>query len=166
MSPFQFRNELSHALKNTLAHIRLSDIFKRNKNILFDDKSTRMFIDSWENFFSVSSKYFNDNIMELLNRQCDIESVEKTYLLLRTKVSHQDIRPALEHSAKHSTSVLVWKFLTSVLEWNLGINSLRFLIKETNPAYLSSHQKYLFHKEGGSFLLEEDLFKHHGSTPV
>lgn len=166
LSPFQFRTELSSALSRLSSPISLSDAFRRNKNVLLDEKTTKMLVDSSGDLFRPNSEHFADNVKELLSRQCDLESVARAYTLLRERISGEDLKPALEYSAKYSKNVLVWTFLTSVLEWNLGTRSLRFLIKEQNTAFCSDHQKYLFHERGTTFVSEKDMIRHYGSAQV
>jgi hypothetical protein len=66
----------------------------------------------------------------------------------------------LFRAATTSKNPLVWTFLTSINEWNVGSDSLRFFVKTSNPLYEpKQHQRFLFHKMGTMFVTFEDFMR-------
>ncbi len=158
-SPWQFREFLKEEIRFTSRkYIDLNRALGGSK-ILLDRDITLVLTHPATNCMNKNNPYFVTNILEILDRQIDLDDILFAYSCIRANVSQEDVYEALCYVAKKSRHVFVWKFLTSVLAWNVGTKSLRFLIKEQNSMYVQElHQKYLMH-ESGAYLSEQELLE-------
>jgi len=159
MTHFQCATFLQEEFKKISPNkLSLKKAFEGSRFIL-DRKLTLFLTHPGQLFISPKNPNFFDNVLELFDRQIDDNNIAYAYSCLRANLSAKVLFPSLQNLAKNSRNVLVWNFLTSVMEWNIGTQSLRFLIKEQNSMYdQESHQKYLFHTNN-AFVSEDELLK-------
>ena len=150
----QLRDELKKAPRTKIS---LGRAFNGTRFIM-DQGTLLLLTHPAKSYISPRNPNFHENIFEILERQIDLDSIVAAYRHVRASISQRDAYSALQFVAKKSRNVLVWTFLTSVLEWNIGTNSLRFIIKEQNSMFSQDeHQKYLLHNNVPTHLSEKDL---------
>lgn len=151
------RVEMLSATKNLDGLRDLKVLFKRDRNFLLDREINSSLLKSGS-LFAQSNTNLEQNILEMFDRQIDLDDIRHAYVVLRKKLNSSRSRSVLSYLAKNSKNVLVWKFLTSVLEWNLGTYSLRFIIKDQNKFFIEKdHWKYIFHRTNELFVCEDDM---------